>query len=110
MTSSAENRNAPNPAPLVEGWRGRTVESRHRGHIAAVEGDGRLVACAGEPETVTYLRSSGKPFQAIPLVTSGAGGRFRLDETELAIACGSHSGEDIHAETVARMLEKIGLD
>lgn len=110
MTSLAENRNAPNPAPLVEVWRGRVVESRHRGHIAAVEGDGRLIAHAGEPETVTYLRSSGKPFQAIPLVTSGAADRFGFDARELAIACGSHSGEDIHAETVARMLEKIGLD
>src|SRR3954468_7423135 len=104
MTKVAENQNAPNPAPLVEVWRGHVVESRHRGHIAAVDGDGRLVAYAGEPETVTCLRSSGKPFQAIPLVNSGAADRFRLGEKELAVACGSHSGEDIHAETVARML------
>lgn len=110
MTKATENQSAPNPAPLVEVWRGRVVESRHRGHVAAVDGDGRLVAHAGEPDTVTYLRSSGKPFQALPLVTSGAADRFRLDETELAVACGSHSGEDVHASTVARMLEKIGLD
>jgi L-asparaginase II len=101
---------APNPAPLVEVWRGPVVESRHRGHVAAVDGDGRLVAYIGEPETVTYLRSSGKPFQAVPLLTSGAAERFRLTEAELAIACGSHSGEDLHVETVAGMLEKIGLD
>ncbi|MDT5268148.1 MAG: hypothetical protein QOH49_334, partial [Acidobacteriota bacterium] len=96
--------------PLVEVWRGPIVESRHRGHIAAVDGDGRLVAYLGEPETVTYLRSSGKPFQAVPLLTSGAAERFHLSESELAIACGSHSGEDLHVETVARLLEKIGLD
>jgi L-asparaginase II len=108
MTREAENQRAPNPAPLVEVWRGRVVESRHRGHVAAVDGEGRLVAHAGEPATVTYLRSSGKPFQAIPLLTSGAAERF--DEAEVAIACGSHSGEDVHASTVARMLEKIGLD
>jgi L-asparaginase II len=101
---------APNPAPLVEVWRGPIVESRHRGHLAAVDGEGRLVAYLGEPETVTYLRSSGKPFQAVPLLTSGAAERFRLTEAELAIACGSHSGEDLHVETVARLLEKIGLD
>jgi L-asparaginase II len=101
---------APEPAPLVEVWRGPIIESRHRGHLAAVDGDGRLVAYLGEPETVTYLRSSGKPFQALPLLTSGAAERFRVTEAELAIACGSHSGEDLHVETVARLLEKIGLD
>ncbi len=110
MTREAENDNAPNSALLVEVWRGPIVESRHRGHVAAVDGDGRLVAQAGEPETVTYLRSSAKPFQAIPLLTSGAAEHFGFDETELAVACGSHSGEDVHAETVARMLEKIGLN
>ena len=75
-----------------------------------MDSDGRLVASLGEPDTVTYLRSSGKPFQAVPLLTSGAAERFGLSESEVAIACGSHSGEDLHAETVARMLEKIGLD
>jgi L-asparaginase II len=105
-----QSHSAPSPAPLVEVWRGPIVESRHRGHVAAVDGDGRLVAYLGEPETVTYLRSSGKPFQAVPLLTSGAAERFQLTEAELAIACGSHSGEDLHVETVAGMLQKIGLD
>jgi L-asparaginase II len=98
------------PAPLVEVSRGPIVESRHRGHVAAVDGEGRLVASLGEPDTVTYLRSSAKPFQAVPVVTSGAADRFRLTEAELAIACGSHSGEDLHAATVAGMLKKAGLD
>lgn len=75
-----------------------------------MDGDGRLVTSLGEPETVTYLRSSAKPFQAVPLLTSSAAERFGLTEAELAIACGSHSGEDLHVETVARLLEKIGLD
>jgi L-asparaginase II len=110
MTKVAENQSAPDSAPLVEVWRGSVVESRHRGHVAAVDADGRLVAHAGEPETITYLRSSGKPFQAVPLLTSGAADRFGFDEVELAVACGSHSGEDLHAKTVARMLEKLRLD
>jgi L-asparaginase II len=100
----------PQAAPLVEVRRGPIVESRHRGHVAAVTGAGNLVAFIGEPETVTYLRSSAKPFQALPLVTSGAADRFRLTEVELAVACGSHSGQDLHAEAVAGMLKKIGLD
>src|SRR2546430_10322964 len=86
--------------PLVEVWRGPIVESRHRGHLAAVDNTGRVVARLGAPETVTYIRSSGKPFQAIPLVASGAADRFGFTEKEVAIACGSHSGEPIHIETV----------
>jgi L-asparaginase II len=110
LQTADQNRHIPVPAPLVEVRRGAIVESRHRGHVAAVDGEGQLVATLGEPETITYLRSSAKPFQAVPLVTSGAADRFGLTETELAVACGSHSGEDLHADVVARMLEKGGLD
>jgi L-asparaginase II len=98
------------PASLVEVWRGPIVESRHRGHLTAVDGSGRTVAELGSPETVTYVRSSGKPFQAVPVIASGAADRFGFTEQEIAIACGSHSGEAIHVETVRSMLGKIGLD
>ncbi len=102
-----------NPAgavPLVEVWRGAIVESRHRGHLFAVDGVGKGVASLGAPDTVTYLRSSAKPFQMLPLITSGAADRFGFTEAEIAVACASHNGEPIHTETVAGMLRKIGLD
>ncbi len=105
-----EKNSIPEPAPLVEVRRGSITESRHRGHIIAVDGDGRTVARLGSPEVVTYLRSSAKPHQAVPLVASGAADRFGFTSEELALVCGSHSGEPIHVETVRRMLAKIGLD
>jgi len=95
---------------LVEVTRGSIVESRHRGHIAAAEPDGTITARLGVPETVTYLRSSAKPHQAIPLVASGAADRFAFTEKEIALACASHSGEEIHTETAASMLKKLGLE
>ncbi len=98
------------PASLVEVWRGPIVESRHRGHLTAVDGRGATIAALGLPETVTYVRSSGKPFQALPVIVSGAADRFGFTEQEIAIACGSHSGESIHVDTVRSMLAKIGLD
>lgn len=98
------------PASLVEVWRGAIVESRHRGHLTAVDGKGDTIAALGSPETVTYVRSSGKPFQAIPVIVSGTADRFGFTEEEIAIACGSHSGEPIHVNTVRSMLDKIGLD
>jgi len=104
------NNDIPVPAPLVKVTRGAITESRHRGHVVAVDGDGRVVALLGAPETVSFLRSACKPQQAVPLVASGAAARFRLDDKELALACASHNGEPAHTQTALSMLRKIGLD
>ncbi|HYW69413.1 MAG TPA: asparaginase, partial [Pyrinomonadaceae bacterium] len=97
-------------APLVEVWRGPIIESLHKGHLIAVDAGGAEICSLGAPQSVTYLRSSGKPFQALPVVASGAADRFGFTEREVAIACGSHNGEPIHVEAVRSMLQKIGLD
>lgn len=109
MSNQAESA-VPGAATLVEVWRGPIVESIHRGHLAAIDGNGKSIAELGRPEAVTYFRSSSKAFQALPVVTSGAADRFGFTDKEIAIACGSHSGEPIHVETVQGMLSKIGLD
>ncbi len=109
MESENPKNEVPEAAPLVEVRRGAITESRHRGHVVAVDGEGAVVARLGTPQTVTFLRSSAKPHQTIPLLVSGAAERFRFTDREIAIACGSHSGQPVHAETVAAMLRKIGL-
>ena len=106
---SENNQEIPAAEPLVEVTRGGITESRHRGHVAVVDPDGNIVASLGRPETVTYLRSSAKPHQAIPLIASGAADRFGFTEQEIALACASHSGEPIHTELAASMLQKIDL-
>ena len=99
----------PIAEPLVEVRRGSITESRHRGHIVAVEPDGNIVASLGAPHNVTFLRSSAKPFQALPLLLTGAADHFGFTEREVALACASHNGEPIHTEIAASMLKKIGL-
>jgi L-asparaginase II len=99
----------PIAEPLVEVRRGAITESRHRGHVTVVDPDGRIVFYLGVPETVTFLRSSAKPFQALPLLTSGAADHFGFTDEEVALACASHNGEPIHIKIAAAMLEKIGL-
>jgi len=94
---------------LVEVRRGEIVESRHRGALVVSEPDGNILARAGDPDYITSTRSTIKPFQAIPLVTSGAADRFDITSRELAIACASHNGEPLHTETAARILERAGL-
>ncbi|MBI5565321.1 MAG: asparaginase, partial [Chloroflexi bacterium] len=94
---------------LVEVWRGGHVESEHRGAIAVVDAQGQLLAHIGDVLLTSYLRSSAKPFQLLPLIESGAADRFGFTDRELAVIAGSHSGEPRHLETVQSILSKIGL-
>lgn len=91
----------------VESTRGELVESRHRVSAAVTDADGRLIASAGDPEQLTFWRSAAKPFQALPILQDGVADAFGLDDEELALACASHSSEQVHLEIVARFLAKI---
>lgn len=99
-----------NTVPLVELTRGDVVESVHSGALAVVDAQGTLLAAAGNPQHIAYLRSSAKPFQALPTVDAGALDYFNLDEQALALMCASHHGTEEHVAVVQRILDAIGLD
>jgi len=92
----------------VEITRGAQVESRHLAAVAVADSTG-IVASAGESETICYFRSSAKPFQAIPLVASGAAEAFGFTPSELAYCCGSHNAQSNQQSDVRGMLDKVGL-
>ncbi|MHB9144914.1 MAG: asparaginase [Symbiobacteriia bacterium] len=94
---------------LVEVTRGSIVESRHYGYVAVVDSTGELLYQAGDPQVVTYLRSSAKPIQALPVIETGAADRFGFDALDLAMVCASHSASVEHTTRVVSMLEKLGL-
>lgn len=99
------------PEPLqIEVTRGELVESVHRAHAAVVDATGSVLYAAGDPDRVTFLRSSAKPLQALAMVESGAAERFGFTDRELAVTCASHFGEPFHVAAVQSILEKIGLD
>ena len=52
-----------------------------------------------------YMRSCAKPLQATLLVDCNAD----LTEEELALCCGSHSGEECHLEVAYRIMKKFGI-
>ncbi|QYJ14315.1 hypothetical protein Rxycam_00111 [Rubrobacter xylanophilus DSM 9941] len=95
--------------PLVVLTRGGLVEGVHRGRLVVCDASGTILEAAGDPEFPVYLRSSAKPFQAMPLVLSGAADAFGLGEDELAVACASHNGEQEHLAAVRSLLRKAGL-
>ncbi len=100
-----------NPSlPLFQLTRGRVIESIHYGAIAVVDAHGKLLASYGDPQTVAFLRSSAKPFQALPFVERGGLEYFGLTPRELSLACASHEGSALHVETVKAMQKKIGIE
>jgi L-asparaginase len=85
----------------VAARRGSTVESVHRVHAVAVR-VGEPLEAAGDPASVTFLRSSAKPIQALPLVRA----RADLDDRDVAIASASHLASDEQLEAVRALLAK----
>jgi L-asparaginase II len=95
---------------LVEVTRGSEVESRHRGELAVVDEGGGLRRHLGDPAALVCMRSLAKPFQALPLITTGAAAAFGFGPEELAIMSGSLSGQDFQVALVEKILARIGLN
>ena len=70
-------------------------------HAVAVE-DGRIVAAAGDPRLVTFMRSAAKPLQVLPLVRA----RGDLATEEIAIACASHLARSEQLAAVRSLLAR----
>jgi L-asparaginase II len=81
--------------------RGSILEAVHRIHAVAVK-DGAVVAEAGDPSLVAFMRSSSKPLQALP----AARAREDLDDRDLAIASASHLADDDQLAAVRALLAK----
>ncbi len=86
--------------------RGGFVESRHHGTVAVLGPGGADLLTLGDAAAAILPRSAVKPLQALACLTAGAS----LADEELAVAAGSHTGEDRHVEVVRRLLERAGLD
>ena len=100
----------PEPdAPIAAVWRGNLIESVHRGRYVVRDARGETLDSLGDPGGLVHLRSTAKPFQALPLVFSGAADEFGITSEELAIACASHSAEPRHLAAVRSILRKAGL-
>src|SRR5258708_1495976 len=96
--------------PVLELTRGKVVESIHYGTIAVVDSHGTLLYSYGDPQTVAFLRSSAKPFQALPFVDRGGTAAFDLTQKELALSCASHEGSDEYVKVAAGIQAKAGIE
>ena len=84
---------------VVEVTRGPVVEARHVVHAVAIR-DGKIELALGDPGLVSFLRSSAKPLQALPVVRA----RPDLDDEEIALMCASHLAAPEQLAVVRRLL------
>lgn len=90
------------PEPLiVEVRRNGILEAVHRVHAVAVQ-NGAVVQEAGDAGFTCFLRSSSKPFQALPLVRA----RDDLTHEDIAIACASHHATPEQLDAARALLAK----
>jgi L-asparaginase II len=94
---------------IAEIFRGRTVESLHRGSFAVVDGHGTTMHASGDIARPIFPRSAIKAFQCAPLIESGGASAFGLTDEELALCCASHSGEPEHVRVALSILSKVGV-
>jgi L-asparaginase II len=93
-------------AELAVVRRSGVIESRHYGSLLALGRDGGVALSLGNPDAAILPRSTVKPAQALACLTAGA----PLAGPELAIAAGSHTGEDEHVRVVRELLARAGVD
>jgi len=96
-------------ALIIEILRGKVVESWHSVSLAAVDSHNRLRLAFGNMVDPVYMRSSAKPFQALPLVQKKIDLQHNLSTRQLALICASHAGTDEHAEVASSILKKVGF-
>jgi len=97
------------PPVLVRQVRNGVVESVHRGDIVEVDATGHMLRVIGDPDRVSYLRSTVKPFGLLALLGAGGQREFDLSSEEIAVMASSHSGEDVHVRTIQAMYRRIGV-
>jgi L-asparaginase II len=89
--------------------RGELIESVHVGHTVITNSQGTIIAQLGNPQYLTYARSTVKPLQAVAIIEAGAVDQYDLSPAEIAVICASHNGEQPHVDHVLSILDKIGM-
>ncbi|MEH1014563.1 asparaginase [Micromonospora sp. CPCC 206060] len=108
-------------AELARVTRGGFIESRHLGSVVVLDPTGAVRLAAGVPDEPVLLRSTLKPVQALACLAAasadgdpaGTGAASLSDALRygpaLAIAAGSHTGDDRHVDLVRELLATASL-
>jgi L-asparaginase II len=82
------------------------VEGHHYGSAVVLDPHGNVQWSVGDISSQIFPRSANKLMQGLAMVRAG----LPLTDHHLALACASHSGEDIHLDGVRDILNAANLD
>jgi len=95
---------------MIDVIRSGSLESQYIGSIAVVDFNGKLLARVGNPLRRSFMRSSVKPVQALPLfMDDGCMKHFKFTMRERAYLMSSHNAERRHQAVGTAIQKKIGV-
>lgn len=92
--------------PVAQVVRSGFVEGRHFGSAVVLAPDGTVEWSVGTVTAPIFPRSSNKLMQGLAMVRAG----LPLHDGLLALACASHSGEEMHINGVHSILNATNMD
>ncbi|MBN2279429.1 MAG: asparaginase [Candidatus Marinimicrobia bacterium] len=94
---------------LTKIYRGSVVESFHMGYAYAIDETGRELLTAGSPETPLFTQETAAPFKLATLLQEKGDETLKLNDKELAVACATHAGKDVHTDVIHSLLKKTEM-
>ncbi len=94
---------------LLSTTRDNYLDSCYFGSVYLANSDGIYKHIGFDPCEITFMRSLAKPMQASIICDCNIINDFRLEEFEIAIFSGSHSGSTGHIIVLKNLLKKHGL-
>lgn len=85
------------------------IDCVHYGSAVLIDSNGAVIWKIGNPNRLVFERSTTKPFRALAIIRAGVIDAFGLDNADIALISGSHSGTRAHVAQVRRILDKCGI-
>lgn len=96
--------------PIAVSVRNNIIDCIYHGSAVLVDRYGDVIWSIGNSERLVFERSLVKPFKALSIIREGVVDKFCLDDADIAIIAGSHSGTQKHIERVKGILNRCGLN
>ena len=93
---------------LINEYRDRIIDNAIYGSVCIVSGNGKVHLKRGDPQQMTYMRSTEKPLLSQFLIHQGISDHYHLTDLEIAISASAHTSEPAAIFAVTQFLANTG--